>query len=261
MTKSRLVMVCSDKGGVGKSLFSTLLWERYLREGVDAVAFDADGSTGSFAQACAKYTDDGVLISPQPKDGVTLLNLHGTLAERDLVADSLLAAQAAVVLVDLPAVSLTVFKQMQAERNFSRDTEDEGFALVCVTVCTSFRSSLVNLSRSFDLFPRAAHVVVLNEDRGATFFLWHGAEQHGNAPAIAKQRLANFGDRGVGIAFPSVRIDPLVMADLFHLSPGAAAEDRRLSKTYRSCLRDWIVRVDEAMRPADHLLGFTRSER
>jgi len=254
--QKRLIAIVSDKGGVGKTTFAEITWERLLAAGVSARAFDLDGTTGSFASMYAAYDDSDELLTPQPADGVTPIFLHGEERDRDRIAE-MLDTGVDVVLADMPATSLTVLRQVEADWSFAAAIADAGYAMTVVTVCTPFSASLANVNRSLDLFPGADHVVVLNEGFGDAddFVLWDGSPVDGIQPASALTRITALGPRGGVVAMPALNRRAAILSDNFFIRFAAAESDPRLRRPMQSRIATWRISVADATRNVDHLLG------
>ncbi len=226
---------------------------------------DADGTSGTSTFRYAKYDESGTVITPQPCDGVTPLYLHGTDADRDELIEAIFAASADVHLIDLPATSQTVLVNMDAELSFAKVLAEQDIELTCVTVVEPTMESLTNLTPSLDLFPSASHVFALNEKLGSrdegAYVIYDGDPLEGIPTSTAKQRLAALGDRGAEIVIPKIAARPLVIASQYMIPFGAAVYDQRIRRANRMKIASWLAKAEEAMRPADHLLGLVPSDR
>lgn len=258
--QKRLVLVASDKGGTGKSTTSKLVWERMRVLNPNARAFDADGTTGSFVSVYGAYDNDDNLITPQPSSGVTPIMLHGNDRDRDRTLVAAIETDADLVLVDLPATSLTVLERIESEWGFLSDAGRSGYKITFVNVVSPYTSSLANVLKTFTLAPNADYVVVLNEVFGEQddYLLWYGDETYGMPQSQGKAMLAQRG--GVEIILPKVASRPLVLADMWNLTFEQAVEDKRIERPDRNRLRRWLEDAYAAMSPADHLLGLSQPE-
>jgi hypothetical protein len=254
-----LIAVMSDKGGVGKSTWTEMLWDRLLKSGLDIRAFDLDGTTGSFTARCGEFDEDGQILKTQSANGVTPLFLHGSPDDRDRIA-SVLETGAELVLVDFPATSLTVLSQIEQDWSFREEIANAGYNFTVVTVCTPFPASLSNVTRSLDLYPAANHVVVFNLAFGQQdhYFLWDGDPIEGIEPAIAKKRIEEMGARAGVIWFPALDKRAAILTEKYMLGFREAGTDRRMTMANRSRLRNWVDDFAESIHPVEHLLGLSK---
>jgi hypothetical protein len=254
--EKRLVLVVGDKGGTAKSLFTKLLWEKIRHTHASARAFDADGTTGSFVSVYGAYTADGDLLDPQPADGVTPIFLHGDERDRDQII-RVVQTGADLVLVDMPATSLTVLHRLEADWGFFAEVGRAGYSVSMVNVVTPFPSSLSNVLKTFALAPNASNVVVRNEFFGDEddYYMWEGSERRNRPVSKGKTVLAERG--GIEIVLPKVKTAPLVYADVEILTFGKAIEGLTKEGLVPDAnrLRRWLEDAYDAMIPAEHLLG------
>lgn len=255
--EKRLILVAGDKGGTGKSITSKLLWERIRTLHPNARAFDADGTTGSFVSVYGVYDSEDNLVTPQPSSGVTPILLHGNERERDRSLVAAIESEADLVLVDLPATSLTVLERIEAEWGFLADAGRSGYKVTFVNVVSPYASSLANVLKTFTLAPQADSVVVLNEVHGHAddYLLWYGDEAYGMPQSQGKTMLEK--RLGVEVVLPKVASRPLVLADMWNLTFEQALEDKRIDRPDRNRLRRWLEDAYDAMIPAAELLGLS----
>ena len=241
----KVILTLGDRGGTGKTTVAKLLWER-LRHNPRARAFDADGTTGAFSQIYAVYGDDGAVAVPQPPAGVTPVLLHAEDRDgRDEALRTIMDADADVVLVDMPATSLTVLERAQADWSLFDILDDAGIEVVTVNVVTPYRSSLQNVIRTLRLAPNAHPVVVLNEAFGKrdSFVLWDGSK----GQAMLRDR------GGIEIVLPALPTRQAVLVDAADLPFGDAAK-RELDAIDRAYVDRWLRAVEAAFEPAASVL-------
>lgn len=250
MAQKRMIFTVGDRGGTGKTQVAKLLWER-LRTRPDALAYDLDGTTGAFAQIYAAYDDDNALVTPQPRSGVTPLVLNAEKrAERDAVIQTLMQAEADVVLCDMPATSLTALERAAKDWSMFEVLEQSGIHVVTVNVVTPFKSSLQNVVRTFELAPRATPVVVLNlfaaNGQRDLFFLWDAAE--------GRKRLQARG--GVEVELPALDAKAAILLDAADMTFREAATTQS-DLMQRMYVYNWMQKVEAAFAPVYEALGIS----
>ena len=248
----KAIFVLGDKGGTGKTTATKVLWER-LRHRQDAQAFDADGSTGAFAQVYGAYDAGGTICIPQPRDGVTPVDLHAEDRDgRDQAIQRIIQSKADMVLVDMPATSLTVLERVQADWSMFEVLQDAGFEVVTVNVVTPFKASLGNVLRTLRLAPGANPVVIFNEFFGkrSKFVLWDGRD---NKPSKGKSMLAARG--GIEVVLPAMPVEISSVVDAADLSFHDAVHGGTLDSMERNYVAQWMKRVEAALGPAAEVLG------
>src|SRR5512143_2166836 len=98
----RWIMVVSDKGGTGKSIFSRAVADRLRRATANALLVDGDGTVGQLLQFYGERDDTGRLREQTPEHGVMPFLMTGGIKDRDALVN-MLDYDKPVVLCDLPA--------------------------------------------------------------------------------------------------------------------------------------------------------------
>ncbi|MHB8461949.1 MAG: P-loop NTPase family protein [Vulcanimicrobiaceae bacterium] len=250
--KKKIIFTLGDRGGTGKTTVAKLVWEPLRR--LNALAFDLDGTTGAFSQIYSSYDATNMPITPQPRDGVTPLLLHAEDREgRDEAISALISAEADVVLVDMPATSLTVLERIQKDWSMFEVLNNAGIEVVTVNVVTPFKSSLQNVVRTLTLAPNAKPVVVLNLFAGKRdlFFLWDGDSTHKESNGKAQLRERG----GIEIELPPLEKKQSILIDADDMSFGEACVSMTEAMD-RMYVYNWMRAVEMAFAPASETFGF-----
>ena len=245
----RVILMTSEKGGVGKSAAARLLAETLKSERSDVMLVDGDGGVGQLVQFLgARDADRGRLLDPQPSDGVHVFGFHGGEASRDRLLDLLTESTAGVVLVDLPATSLSGLAAMEATLDLSGMLTGLGFSLTVATVITPYRASVANVTTAIMSFPNADHVVVRNRGLGIDdddWDLWNGS----NARKAAEKAGASIVD------IPFLKTGVLVRLDAANCR-FADGDSIALPVADKRRLRTFLAGGGAALRAAGDRLGF-----
>lgn len=251
----RFILVITDKGGTGKSVFARLLADRYRRDGMHAVLVDADGEVGQLYQHYAVLGPDGEPLIQRPGEGVLTVGFNAGERERDRLLE-VLDHEADLVLVDMPAGSLTELAQLDRDSGFFEELERAGYRPTFVNVLSPFRASTRTVRQMIELCgKRADYVVVVNRWFGDVddFYLWFGdgAEV---AQSSGRTLLQDCG--GSEIELPQLQAGVMVAVDEM-MAPftAAAAEDAPLRRAQRSRLIRWLQEADRQLDRAAPLLG------
>ena len=97
----RVIFVCSQKGGAGKTTFARGLLEALRYEGITVAAYDADGAVGQLLQYEGARDRKGALLPRQdPRVGCGDFDIRDD-DDRDILLNAL-ADEPPVLLFDLP---------------------------------------------------------------------------------------------------------------------------------------------------------------
>jgi hypothetical protein len=243
----RLVLVQSDKGGVGKSTTARLLGELYRAKGTDVLIVDGDGGVGQLTQFLGLRDTHGRLILDQGTAGVQPFTIHGTERDRDMLLDMLAQNTANVVLVDLPAASLSLLRN--ADVSLLAIAKEYDYEVTIVSLLTPYRASVRDVGRALEYAPEATHLIVRNLGFGEPddFAIWD--ESSAKKEAIARKAH---------------------VVDLTPLKPRIAAALDNANMTYhagvdapllgiadRSRLRTWIDANTATLYGVRGILGMT----
>jgi hypothetical protein len=212
------------------------------------------------------------------REGVQPYSLHGKLDERDRLVNELLCQGARLVIVDMPATSLTRLREISVDYDFVAAAEAAGYRLTVVSPITPYDDSILDLQETIALFdperfatfndrnpagadleagsnplpvcPRVDYVAVVNlglsEDR-TDFALW-------DDPDAYTRRLFEFVG-GFQLELPAMRPRIAALLQKHRLSFAAGEASDRLSVTDRGRLQRWNVAVMQSLSGAAGRLG------
>ena len=187
----RLVVFIGDKGGAGKSFACRAYVDVLRRRGVKPYLVDADGEVGHLLRYYGRRDSDGRLSREQGADGVRLFRLHADERDRVDLAEILDAGRDLIVL-DLPAASVTLLRRVEEDYGFFRLAHEAGYAVTMVVVVTPEEASMASVRGAIELDPCADLVFARNLAFGDAqdFLVWDGSEREAVPPAKGKALLA-----------------------------------------------------------------------
>ncbi len=251
----RFVMVLTDKGGTGKSIMARAIADRYARDGIKALLVDGDGEVGQLYQHYCKLDSNGHPTTQKAGDGVMTLRMTGEEKERDRLL-AMLDYELPVVLVDMPAASITALEKFDAEVGFFDELQRSGYRPTLVNVLSPFQSSTRTVQRMIELADKGAdYVAVVNRWFGddEDFYMWFG-DGNGNLPSRGRAMLPDFG--GSEIELPKLQSGVMVAIDDKMLRfADAAADSSPLSRPQRSRLIRWMKDTDTQLDKVADRIG------
>ena len=228
-----------------------------MRSGKKPMLVDADAEVGHLRRMHGTRDSHGILLRPQPSDGVRPFRFHAD--ERDRIEfASILDSGHELILVDLPAASITVLKQVEADYGFFALAHQVGYAVTLVVVVTPDEASMASVRSAAALDPHADLVMIRNLAFGdaTDFVVWDGSDREGVAPAAGKAILAERG--GFDITMPRLNPGTVALIGAKRISFSAAADTHTspLVTGRRSQVATWLTRFEGELRRAGSVLGF-----
>jgi len=223
----QIILVLSDKGGTGKSLFSRGLADYLIRKQVNdqVLLVDGDGEVGQLLQF---YNDFGV-ISAQ------IINAE----KRDQFID-ILESDKDLIIVDLPAASISDLEALDDEIGFFDLVQAHGYKLILCNVLSPFKASIRSVKAMIDLAGnKANYVVVKNRFFGSDedFHLYHSGK---GKEAMKKHD-------GLEIELPAIATGVLAEIDSRNLPFHSAMLDKQLKLAYRCRVNRWLHTFDQQL--------------
>jgi hypothetical protein len=202
----RLVLVASEKGGVGKSVFTRTLIDFLRSNGSRIAAYDADGGIGATLRVLGLRDATGDLVDDQCAiEGVGYY--QGRVeGERNMVLDCM-ASREALCVHDLAGGLLgdltRIIDEGASLDGFMAAIEAEGYRLTIVHVISPDVGSAQSVGRWLDLTEEHAdQIAVVNLKHGkppADFPFWYGfVDAHGEKAMLEASNLANVPDASAG---------------------------------------------------------------
>jgi hypothetical protein len=244
------VMTIKDKGGSGASTLAEWVSEAYARSGTPVHMVDGDGTTASLFRHYSARSEKQGVANP-----VQTFSLHGSIADRDSIA-RLLDVPAKIVLLDLPATSLTVLRKIERDYSWTAGLQEFGWRPVILTSISPGVQSVFNLADVMDMFEdRADYVTAMNlglgsgrddeRSRARDFRCWLSSR--------TRDRFLGLG----GVEFDFPMLDKGILADI--ADAGSTFEDGSrldaLDFVDRMYLSKWFSATDRLFAPARKKLG------
>lgn len=248
--QKRLVAFLKDKGGTGASFLARMLGEMHRKANTGALLVDADGTVGALYQHLGLRD---ATEQEQAARGVVTFAFHGATKERDSLIDAVLASDPELVIMDMPATSLTMTRKMTDELyGWHSFVRDRGYRLTVVAPITPYKASLYDLQDAIALIgPEADYVAVVNlglaEDR-TDFGLWDGS--------TAKKQLGEVG--GKEIVFPRLKPGVAALLDKHDLTFQAGMTHPELLTSDKMRLQKWLNEAEAALSSIAPVLGLSR---
>ena len=253
----RWIMVVSDKGGTGKSIFSRALADRLRRDESNTLLVDGDGAVGQLLQFYGDRDDAGRLCEQSPDSGVMTFAMTGGVKDRDAFVN-MLDYQREVVLCDLPAGSITFIQQLEHDVGLLELVAVHGYAVTLVNVISPYRASTRTVSQMIELGnDRANYVVVENAWFGEPedYILWYGGE----GVPVSKGKMLLEQQQGVALRMPRLEGRTCALIDAYNLQYSAAKTDPRLTIVDRSRVHRWLRTLDSELDKAGEVLGIGKA--
>jgi hypothetical protein len=274
----RIVTSLGDKGGTSKTFLVRKIAEIHLAANTPKLMLvDGDSTVGGLFKFYGERDAEGNVIE-QSERGVQAFALNGTLDSRDTFVNRLLKRDSSLVVMDLPATSLSRLREITEDYDLVKVAANAGYRMTILAPITPYDDSILDLRDAIALIDPAAYetfkklyaakaaptefeaartatrvdyLAIVNlgtgEDR-TDFRLWDGAD------AFTRRLLAFVGGREIEMP----RLRPRVAALLAHHRLGfkAGEESEHIDLADRSRLEKWNVAAEAALRGAGDLLGF-----
>lgn len=257
----RLVLVVSNKGGVGKSVVSRALLDTLRSTGRTVHAFDADGDVGSLLTAYGTRENGKLVPNQDPAVGVGYYDIRKD-GSRNAIIDGL-ASGAPVVLHDLAGGSLGELKRVADDgdgvEQLCMSIEEQGYKLVLVHVLSNVQGATASVAEYVQAFgEHAEHVAVLNKAWGREdqdFPFWFGFTRPDGSTVGGKTRDALLKAGGSEISFPALQPGTFAKAEASNLRYREAANDESLTLTERAHLSRFTRAANAAFLEAADKFG------
>ena len=267
----RVIFVCSQKGGAGKTTFARGLLEALRYEGHTVAAYDADGPVGQLLQYEGRRDKKGILIPKQdPTQGCGHFDIRDE-DDRDILLNAL-ADTPPILLFDLPGGVVgelgKVLDEGDTPHGLFGEYRARGYAVTVVVVMTPVKASVRTVQHSIESFGDAVdYLAVKNLAYGApdAFINFDGCDQDGVSLPTSKGKRLLLEHGGQILHMPALDSRSYAWLDVFDLgyleaigeSPGSTrSTKRRLPVADQSRIKRWFIDFDEMLIPARSVLGF-----
>lgn len=262
----RVIFVCSQKGGAGKTTFARGLLEALRYEGITVAAYDADGAVGQLLQYEGARDRKGALLPRQdPRVGCGDFDIRDD-DDRDILLNAL-ADEPPVLLFDLPGGVVgelgKVLDEGDAPRGLFGEYRARGYAITVVVVMTPVKASVRTVAHSIEAFGDAVdYIAVKNLAFGnpEDFINFDGCDQEGIQLPVSAGKKALLAKGGLILHMPALDPRSYAWLDVWDLSYLEAIQGRRpgrrLPVAHQTRIRHWFGQFDDMLAPARARLGF-----
>ena len=261
--QKRVVLVTSEKGGVGKSVTARTLVEHLRLGGTRVAAYDADGGVGSLLRVLGSRDEAGELLDEQdPTVGVGYYNIRADDERATLL--NCVASGEPLIVHDLAGGSLADLARIS---DMGEGLDDllaafagQGYRPIVLHLISSEVAATQSVARWIELAgDRVDHVAIRNTRWGkaeADFPFWHGyidgrGESRGGK--IRRRVLEEFG--GLEISLPPLPAGTFAKIDADALPFAVAADAARLTIAERSHVARYLRESAVAFERLRPLLG------
>lgn len=255
----RVVLVASEKGGVGKSVFSRSLID-HLRStaNVTVAAYDADGGVGALVRVLGTRDAGGRIEADQvPSEGVGFYNVRAD-GERNQLLDCIEGGDDLIV-HDLAGGALADLTRIvdggDGLDGLLGAFEEHGYRLTIAHVLSADIGSAQSVSRWIDLVgDRADHVAVRNLAFSDHPF-WNGFRTTDGSTKGGKTKATLIEMGGVEIDLPKLPDGTFAKLDAENVRFSGANDAAVLTITERAHVSKFRRDFGTAIAPAGHFLG------
>ena len=227
MNSKRMILVLSDKGGTGKTLFSRGLADYLQRyqQLAQTLLVDGDGEVGQLLQF---YRNFGVISTQitEPEHRDNFINI--------------LESEKSLIVADLPAASLTHLTALEVEMGFLALVKSHGYQLTLCNVISPFKASIRSVKAMAEWAgDQADYVVIKNRFFGLDeeFHLYYSGQ--------GKKAMAHY--NGLEIELPRISSGVLAAIDVLNLPFCQALESPELKLAYRCRINRWLDELDSQL--------------
>jgi hypothetical protein len=256
----RVIFVCSQKGGVGKTTFTRGILDLYRSAGLKVAAFDGDGSVGQLVQyyGTRDHTNGRAVLAEQdPLVGVGYFDIRKE-DDRDILLNAM-SLKADVLLFDLPGETLTEINLVSgrnasatnAQKNaemFFAAYRDAGYEPIVVIVIGTVKASARGVISAIQAFGNHVHYVVvksLAHARAEKFSVFDGSAQYPDF-GEGRRRVESFG--GHIIHMPEMSGISYEVLDFYDLTFSEALKSDKLTIADRVRVSSWLKSMADEMR-------------
>lgn len=236
----RLIIYIKDKGGCGASFACVAHATLLRRAGFSPLLVDTDGEIGHLRRNF-------------PAEDVRSFSFHAVESDRVDFAE-ILDERREIVLIDMPAASLTLMDKIERDYGFVRLAHAAGYAVTFVCVGTPDPASLYAVEGAADLDPDAALVFVRNHGFGENrdFLVWDGSPADDLKPHAGKAVLAARG--GYDLHMPLLDRGTVALMSAYGITFESISHPK-LKSGRRSQVETFLARLKSELRKAGAIMG------
>ena len=257
----RVALVASEKGGVGKSVFTRTLVDTLRSAGRRIAAYDADGAIGATLRVLGERGDNGALLPVQNViTGVGFYN--GRAEERALLLDAIETGEALYVHDLAGGLLADLTRIVDAGEGLAGLLDafaEHGYRLTIFHLVSPDIGSAQSVARWLDLTgDRADHIAVVNLKHGrppADFPFWYGFDDAAGIHKGGKTRERLMAGGGVEVTFPALPAGTFAKLDAENVPFSNAPNVRLLTITERAHVAKFLNDFRAALAPALPFLG------
>jgi sigma54-dependent transcription regulator len=274
----RIVTSLGDKGGTSKSFLVRKIAELHLAANTPKLMLvDGDSTVGSLFKFYGERDSHGNVVE-QSARGVQAFGINGEIDARDAFINQLLQRDSNLVLMDLPATSLSRLRQMATDYDLVKVVGEAGYRMTIISPITPYDDSILDLRDAIALIDptafatfsrlsaakaspaefsaaqkpaRVDYLAIVNlglaEDRN-DFTLWDSPD------SFTRKLLGFVGGQEIEIPRLRPRIAALLAKHRLTFTNGERTEHIDLADRMR--LEKWNLSAEAAMRTSNELLGF-----
>lgn len=262
LVERRVALVASEKGGVGKSVFTRTLVDHLRTNGRRLAAYDADGSVGATVRVLGSRDAMGSIESVQnPIEGISYYNGR-TDDERNILLDSIESGEK-LYIHDLAGGLLADLTRIvdggEGLEGLLDAYATNGYRLTVFHVISPDVGSTQSVARWLSLIgDRADHVAVINLKHGkppSDFPYWYGFRDANGAAKGGRTRQNLLDNGGVEIEFPALPAGTFAKLDAENIPFTRADKAGLLTITERAHVAKFLRDFAAALSPALPFLG------
>lgn len=237
-----ILMILGDKGGVGKTVVTRLIYDYLKRKNVSIAAYDCDKRNAQFVRHYGKRDADGKLMGQTPLDGVARIDIFDPVGLGSLL-DDLESAKPDFAVIDMPAGGHGQLEKTEQTFAFCESAKSLGYEVVLVHVLSRVKDSAHALTRLINFFgDKVSYLVVKNG------FFGDADKFTRFETGPAKEALER--QNGAVLYLPDLYDTILDIVDEHNLTFSEAKKSTYLPFSLRQMAATWMNRFDDELEKA-----------